>query len=116
MRIAAYQIYKRVVRERVLPRGMSLERISQYTLAKEHVVVTVDWTGLKLMPIPDGAKDPKIGYKDPEIGFGYTYRIRSRFISSRPMTEEEIVASENMMKPPEARVQHVEKTVPQDVR
>ncbi len=42
----------------------------------------VDWKDLTLTALPPGSRDP-------EIGYGFNYRVRARFISSRPLTEQE---------------------------
>ncbi len=73
-------IYQRVVKERILPKGMYLSRIGIFQ--DFNYRYEVDWKDLTLTSLPPGTKDPV-------IGFGYNYRIRARFISSRPLTEEE---------------------------
>jgi len=73
-------VYQRVVKERILPRGMYLSRIGIYEDFDYRY--EVDWKDLTLTSLPPGTKDPV-------IGFGYNYRIRARFISSRPLTDKE---------------------------
>jgi len=73
-------VYQRVVKKRILPRGMYLSRIG--ILQDSEYRYEVDWKDLTLTSLPEGTKDPA-------IGFGYNYRIRARFISSRPLTDKE---------------------------
>jgi len=77
---ATYALYLRVAEERILPCGMYFSRITR--LMDFKYAYEVDWKDLTLTSIPEGQKDP-------EIGFGYNYRIRARYISSRPLTVEE---------------------------
>jgi hypothetical protein len=77
---AIYKIYQRVAKEKVLPRGMYFSRIPGWHTQYGHF--EVDWKDLTLTSLPVGTKDEK-------IGSGYNYRIRARFISSRPLTESE---------------------------
>jgi len=78
---AIYKIYQRVANERILPRGMFFSHIGMWTTEYGHFVV--DWKDLSLMPLPPGTKDPDIGY-------GYNYRIRARFISWEPVEVVEV--------------------------
>lgn len=73
-------IYQRVIKERILPKGMYFSRITN--LWDWDYSYEVDWKDLTLTSLPPFTKDPV-------IGFGYNYRIRDRFISSRPLTDEE---------------------------
>lgn len=74
---AVYGVYERVVKEKVLPKGMFFSHMS--SLNAEDIHYEVDWKDLTLTPIPPDRRDEK-------IGFGFNYRIRARFISSRPAT------------------------------
>ncbi len=73
---AVYQMYQRVAKERVVPRGMFFSHMS--SLTSDGVQYDVDWKDLTLTALPHGTKDDK-------IGFGFNYRIRARFISSKPL-------------------------------
>ena len=86
---ATYALYLRVAEERILPRGMYFSRIPE--LRDSEYVYEVDWKDLTLISIPQDQKDP-------EIGFGYNYRIRARFISSRPLTAKEKEERKNQLK------------------
>jgi hypothetical protein len=77
---AVYEIYQRVLKERVLPRGMYFSHVPAWHTRYGHF--EVDWKDLTLTSLPAQTKDEKIGY-------GFNYRIRARFISSRPLTEAE---------------------------
>ena len=77
---AIHRIYIRSVEEGVLPRGVYFSRIPVLVTNTEHF--DVDWKDLTLTALPPGSKDP-------EIGYGFNYRVRARFISSRPLTEHE---------------------------
>ena len=78
-----YQIYQRVVKENLLPRGVYFSHISEWHTPYGHF--QVDWKDLTLTSLPVGSKDDKIGY-------GYNYRIRATFVSSQPLTETEAKA------------------------
>lgn len=77
---AIHRVYMRIVEEQVLPRGVYFSRLAVLRTDTEHF--EVDWKDLTLTALPPGSKDPQIGY-------GFNYRIRARFISSRPLTEQE---------------------------
>jgi hypothetical protein len=77
---SVYQIYQRVVNERVLPKGMYFSHIPAWHTKYGHF--EVDWKDLTLDSVHAGIKGEKPGY-------GFNYRIRARFISSRPLTEAE---------------------------
>jgi hypothetical protein len=77
---AVYEIYQRVVKERVLPRGMYFSHFTAWHTEYGHF--EVDWKDLTVTPLPPRTRDEKIGY-------GYNYRIRARFVSWRPLTEAE---------------------------
>ena len=79
---AIYEIYQRVAKERVLPKAMYFSRIQSWGPSEEGYMFKVDWKDLTLTSLPVGPKDEKIGY-------GYRYRLRARFISSRQLTKEE---------------------------
>jgi hypothetical protein len=79
---AIYEIFQRVAKERVLPKGMYFGRIQHWGPSKEGYMFNVDWKDLTLTPLPVGTKDEKIGY-------GYGFRLRARFISSHQLTNEE---------------------------
>jgi hypothetical protein len=87
--VAVRDVYLRVVRERVLPKGMYFSRIPVMVTGTLHF--EVDWRDLTLTALPAGTKDAK-------IGLGYNYRLRARFISSRPLTDEERKENEDRMK------------------
>jgi len=72
--------YMRIVNEGVLPRGMYFDRIQGMETGTEHF--DVDWKDLIFTALPTGTKDA-------EIGYGFSYRVRARLISSRPLTEQE---------------------------
>lgn len=78
--------YQRVVDEKILPAGMHFHMMNAWIVKDTHFDVV--WHDLELMPLPLGSG------KDPEIGYGYNFRIRARYISSRPLTEEEIARQE----------------------
>lgn len=84
---AVHDIYMRVIRERVLPRGMYFSRLTVMTTDSDHF--DVDWKDLRLTALPAGTKDPMIGYD-------FNYRIRARYISSRPLTEGERKAQRDL--------------------
>ncbi len=73
---AIYKIYQRVADERILPRGMYFSYISRWTT--DYGDFVVDWKDLTLMSLP-------LGTKDADIGYGYKYRIRARFVSWEPV-------------------------------
>lgn len=77
---AIHRIYLRIVEEGVLPRGVYFSRIPVLETETDHF--DVDWKDLTLTALPPGTKDPVIGY-------GFNYRVRARFIASRPLTEQE---------------------------
>jgi hypothetical protein len=77
---AVYKVYQRVVKERVLPRGMYFSHIPRWQTKYGHF--EVDWKDLTFDP-------EHAGIKELRPGTGYNYRIRARFISSRPLTEKE---------------------------
>lgn len=77
---AVLTVYQKVVKERILPKGMYFSKIEVYRDLNYRY--DVDWKDLMLTSLPWGTKDPA-------IGFGYNYRIRARFISSRPLTDKE---------------------------
>ncbi len=76
-----YKLYRRVAEEKVLSPGMYFSRIP--VLIADGYHYEVDWKDLSLTSLPVGTKDPK-------IGFGYNFRIRARWISSRPLTAKEV--------------------------
>ena len=73
--------YRRVAEEKILPAGMCFT-YGDLWLTPNGYRATVDWRDLVLMPIA-GTR------KDPDVKIGYGYRIRERFISSRPLSEKE---------------------------
>ena len=75
-----YKVYQRVVKERVLPRGMYFSHIPGWQTKYGHF--EVDWKDLTL-------NSDHAGINELRPGTGYNYRIRARFISSRPLTEKE---------------------------
>jgi hypothetical protein len=85
---AIFGIYMRIVEEQVLPRGVYFSRIPVLQTDTEHF--DVDWKDLTLTALPPGSKDPVIGY-------GFNYRVRARFISSRPLTEQEQARQKELM-------------------
>ena len=62
-----YQVYQRIVKEKVLPRGLFFSRIRQWEC--DGKVFEVRWKDLS--------------YFDPDSKTGFNYRFRSRFISLR---------------------------------
>ena len=84
---AIYEIYQRVIKERVLPKDMYFSHIPAWHT--EHGHFEVDWKDLTLRPLPVGTEGEKIGFN---------YRIRARFISSRPLTEAEAKAMNDSAK------------------
>ena len=79
------RIYQRIIEERVLPRGMYFGWTTGYAPGPDLTVfVKVDWRDLILMPLP-------IGSEDSEIGRGYGYRVRDKFV--RPFTKPETIQS-----------------------
>ena len=68
---AFYQAYQRVIKERVLPRGMYFSQITGWDTEQGHF--EVDWKDLTVITLPVGSKGPI-----------FNYRIRARFISARP--------------------------------
>jgi len=79
---AIYEIYQRVAKERVLPKGMYFSQIQSWGPSEEGYMFTVDWKDLTFTSLPFGTKDEKIGY-------GYSYRLSARFLSSHQLTKEE---------------------------
>jgi len=75
-----YAIYNRVVEQQVLPKGMYFSNITKY-IGLDYTY-EVGWKDLVF-------RSPPEDQSDPDIGLGYTYRIRARYISSRPITNEE---------------------------
>ena len=73
-----YEVYQKVVNERILPRGMFFSHTSGWQTPYGHF--DVDWKDLTL-----DAK--RAGIDGGNLGFNY--RIRARFISSRPLTDAE---------------------------
>ena len=78
---ATYRIYERVLTERVLPRGMYFSHLGTWITPEGHF--KVDWKDLTLTPMPSSLNGER-------IESGFNYRIRARFISSRPLTEAEM--------------------------
>jgi hypothetical protein len=76
-----YRIYQRVIDERIIPAGVSFSHVSEWRT--QFGQFKVDWLNLNLMPLGP------LGRKDEKMGHGFNYRIRARFISSRPLTQEE---------------------------
>jgi hypothetical protein len=91
---AFYKVYQRVVNERVLPKGMYFSRIPAWHTRYGHF--EVDWKDLTL-------DADRAGIKGLRPGAGYNYRIRARFISSRPLTEREAkeMRERNRLPPPD---------------
>ena len=93
-----YEVYMRVVRERVLPKDMYFSRITSYSNPNANGVFQVDWKDLTLRgrianadesneilsKVPDNIRVSGEGFR---LG-GFNYRIRARFISSQPKTAQ----------------------------
>ncbi len=102
-----FEFFQQVVDKRVLPEGMEFQRSD--SLISHGYFFEVDWKDLVW-------KTPTKGKPHPELGWGFTLRIRERFISSREMTDEEKAEMErrNNQRASQRR-QRVEKPA-QDVR
>jgi hypothetical protein len=82
-----YENYMRVVRERVLPKGMSFRRISQWDTNAGRL--RVDWLDLCLEGHVATAKErdemlsrrPNLKDSDEIRVGGFAYRLRARFVS-----------------------------------
>ncbi len=99
---AIYEIYQRVVKERVLPKGMYFSHIPAWHTPYGHFAV--DWKDLTLqgqhVAMTDEQKEElkkSLGGISTQFTFVssnqvvgvFNYRIRARFISSQPLTESE---------------------------
>lgn len=95
---AFYKVYQRVADEHVLPKGMYFSRIPGWHT--QYGIFVVDWKDLTL----DADRAGIIGLRP---GAGYNYRIRARFISSRPLTDQEAkeMRERNRLPPPDAKDQ-----------
>ena len=82
-------VYRRVVDEKVLPRGMYFGEIRNYVTTEYQY--EVDWRDLKLQALPLGSTDSKFGK-------GYSIRIRQKYVSSRELTEDEKQAQKRVQK------------------
>lgn len=106
-----YEVYQRVVQERVLPKGMYFSRITAWhtpdghfvvdwkdlTLQGRHVAMTDEQKG-ELLKKVFGVNSTKFTPVIPNQGVvlgGFNYRIRARFISSQPLTEGEAKAKKD---------------------
>lgn len=67
---AVFEIFQRVVNERVLPKGMYFSNIREWR--GQDMTFQVDWRDLSFTSLSDE-------------GNTYTYRIREQFVSSRPV-------------------------------
>jgi hypothetical protein len=72
---AIFQLYQRVANEKILPRGMYFSRITGYVSADYKY--EVDWKDLTADPLAT------------QTQLGFNYRIRARYLSSRPLTAKE---------------------------
>lgn len=95
-----YETYMRVVRERVLPKGMYFAQTRSWST--EYGKFEVDWKDLRLRRDRLATDEERKAFLSKthiaSVGElrmndgGFGYRIRARFISSRPLTEEEVKA------------------------
>jgi hypothetical protein len=102
-----HEVFQRVVKDRVLPAGMYFSHIQEWNT--EYGVFEVDWKDLTLTSLPVGTKDEKISNV-------FNYRIRARFISSRPRTEAEAQALKETMKLVDENIKPVEPNAPGNSR
>ena len=76
-----YRLYQKVAAERILPPGFYFSRITRWTTDEWHY--EVDWKDLTFRALPQQ-------FPPEKKLIGFNYRIRARFISSKPRPANEM--------------------------